>query len=538
MAGGSEPAEADRATAKPPLNDTERRQFDLVRRFGTLGALLLACGSLGAGAAPVFNPVPDMPVIGLFARLPSVAIACSYTGLFAILVAWLWLGRFTRPDKPRLATTRQLNRVMLLWTAPLVFIPPMFSRDVYSYLAQSKIFLLGMNPYEVGPAPGLGTADLLARNVPNVWRETPAPYGPAFLAAGRAITSLVGGDHVISAALLHRFLELIGVALFVWALPRLARRFGVQPVSALWLGALNPLVLFHLIAGAHNEALMIGFMLAGIEVALTKMPPVPLPGEPVAPITRAELGYFLGGALLVSVGAAIKFTALVGLGFLGVHAARRLGGTWRRLIQVGVVSMLVSGVVLAGFSMIGGLGFGWFSAALSTPGQIKTFLAPMTDIGNVTGQIGIALGFGDNTDAAIDLLRQFGMVASVLIAAAVLLLSFYGKVRPLTGIALAFGAIVFFGASVQPWYLLWAMIPLAAGIAAPRFRIWVALIVTAATLVSPMPTGSSPTGGGFVVPESIVLALIVLAVLLLLVRNRIPVLGFSLWRKRSLTPRD
>ena len=39
-------------------------------------------------------------------------------------------------------------------------------------------------------------------------------------------------------------------------------------VSALWLGAANPLLLMHLVAGIHNEALMLGLMLTGTEFAL------------------------------------------------------------------------------------------------------------------------------------------------------------------------------------------------------------------------------------------------------------------------------
>ena len=51
-------------------------------------------------------------------------------------------------------------------------------------------------------------------------------------------------------------------------MPRLARRCGVAEVSALWLGAANPLLLMHLVAGIHNEALMMGLMLTGTEFAL------------------------------------------------------------------------------------------------------------------------------------------------------------------------------------------------------------------------------------------------------------------------------
>ena len=67
--------------------------------------------------------------------------------------------------------------------------------------------------------------------------------------------------------LCHRLVVLLGVGLIVWATPRLARRCGVAEVSALWLGAANPLLFMHLVAGIHNEALMLGLMLAGTEFA-------------------------------------------------------------------------------------------------------------------------------------------------------------------------------------------------------------------------------------------------------------------------------
>ena len=165
----------------------------------------------------------------------------------------------------------QMARTLVMWTAPLVLTVPMFSKDVYSYLAQSEIAARGLDPYTVGPAEALGNADPLTRGVPTMWRDTPSPYGPLFLTIGRGITWLTG-EHVVMGVVFQRLLALIGFAMIVWALPRLARRFGINPVSALWLGAANPLVLFHLVVGIHNESLAIGLMLVGIELGLRKMP--------------------------------------------------------------------------------------------------------------------------------------------------------------------------------------------------------------------------------------------------------------------------
>ncbi|EUA34949.1 putative membrane protein [Mycobacterium xenopi 3993] len=80
--------------------------------------------------------------------------------------------------------------------------------------------------------------------------------------------SALTGENIVAAVLCHRLVVLIGVGLIVWATPRLARRCGVAEVSALWLGAANPLLIMHLVAGIHNEALMLGLMLAGTEFAL------------------------------------------------------------------------------------------------------------------------------------------------------------------------------------------------------------------------------------------------------------------------------
>src|SRR3712207_6888407 len=53
-------------------------------------------------------------------------------------------------------------------------------------------------------------------------------------------------ENIVAAVLSHRLVVLLGVGLIVWATPRLARRCGVAEVSALWLGAANPLLIMHL----------------------------------------------------------------------------------------------------------------------------------------------------------------------------------------------------------------------------------------------------------------------------------------------------
>ena len=505
------------ATEPSPLDAPERRQLDVIRRWGTVGALLMVVGSLGAGAAPVFSPLPGTPVLGLFVRMPSVAMGMVWTGVFMIVSAWLWLGRFVKPGRIRLATRSQLDRTLLMWTMPLVFVLPMFSRDVYSYLAQSEIAERGQDPYEFGPATALGVEHPLTMNVPNIWRETPAPYGPLFLAVGRVIAMLTG-DHVLPGVFLHRLLALVGLGMIVWALPRLARRFGVPPVGALWLGALNPLVLFHIVIGVHNDGLAIGLMLVGLELALRKMPVV-IRGATPPPVTREELLWVALGATMVVMGAMVKIPAMLALGFLGVMVARRLGGRLTDLVRVATFLAVVAAVVTALVCLGTGYGFGWTST-LNVATTVKSWMSPPTALGYLAGGLGITLSLGNHTESTIALARILGQAVSVLIVVTLLWKSFRGRIKAVNGLGAGLGAVLVLGPVLQPWYVLWAALPLATAVVAKRFRGF-AMTTSAFIAIILPPTGSAFDGRAYVVPQAVTGAVITFVLCVLIARKQL-----------------
>ncbi len=90
-----------------------------------------------------------------------------------------------------------------------------------------------------------------------------------------------------------RVLALIGVALMIFAIPRLARLAGVEERFAIWLGVLNPLVLVHLIGDAHNDALMIGLMMAGLTLAIERRPAAGAVMVTLAALVKAPAGLAL-----------------------------------------------------------------------------------------------------------------------------------------------------------------------------------------------------------------------------------------------------
>ncbi|MFZ0043844.1 MAG: polyprenol phosphomannose-dependent alpha 1,6 mannosyltransferase MptB, partial [Solirubrobacteraceae bacterium] len=195
----------------------------------------------------------------------GAALAMVYVGMAALCVAWLGLG-------VQLPSRWGAWGIAVAWLLPLALAPPLFSRDVYSYLAQGTILHLGHSPYHQAPVilGSLGRQHVLDAVSP-FWRHTTAPYGPLFLELISAIVGIVGA-HLIGGVLLVRALNVIGLVLLAVFVPRLAQALGADERRGLWLALLSPLLALELISPAHNDVLMIGLLAAGVAYALQGHP--------------------------------------------------------------------------------------------------------------------------------------------------------------------------------------------------------------------------------------------------------------------------
>lgn len=510
------------------LGPAETTQLHRIRLFGATGTVLMAVGALGAGAQPVLqNPVQGVRGLGLAARMPSAALTLTMTGIVLVVLAWLLLGRFAigrrDPDgQPRRLTRSQLDRTLLLWIVPLVVAPPMFSKDVYSYLAQSEIAARGLDPYAIGPAGALGVDHVLTRTVPNIWRDTSAPYGPAFLWLGEKIAALTG-DNIVAGIFVHRLFALVGVALIVWALPRLARRCGVASVSALWLGAANPLLLFHLVAGVHNEALMLGLMLTGVELALRGVYPDSTHGD----TSRGRAAAWIaGGTAVIALSAMIKVPSLLALGFVGMALARRRGGGFRAVMTTAVMLGIGAALVVGFVSWGSGLGWGW-TQTLGTATEVRSWMSIPTLLGMATGLGGVLLGLGDHTTAVLSITRPVAAVVAAFITVRMLLATLTGRIHPVGALGVSLGAIVLLFPVVQPWYLLWAVIPLAAWATRPIFRIPTIAFSSVVSVIL-MPNGGEYQP--FIIVQAAIATIAVVGLLIVATRNILP------WRGEERAP--
>ena len=395
---------------------------------GAIGSGVLAIGALALGWIPPLFNVASVPVLGLLRSTSAGELlgrAAVLIGGALILQSWLLLGTDVLSGR---ASMPSLYRILGLWVAPALLVPPLFSRDPYSYFVQGRLLQLGLDPYTHGAAsvPGWFQA-----GVDPMWAETPTPYGPLYLLLQKAVVTIAQTPYWSAVA--FRLVAIIGVACMAYAVPRLAARQGIDAPAATWLAVMNPLVLLHFAFGGHNDALMVGFMLIGLEFALQR---------------RA-----LPATLWIAAAVAIKPIAFVIVPFAALLVIPWATTLLRRVLAYALSGITVLALVL-GMGAVVGVGGGWIQA-LTTPGSVRTWLSPPTAIGMTIGLIGDAFGNRDVDAIAVSTVRLICMALAIGYCL-YLLLRPQGR-SPVRAALLAFTAIIGLGPVVQPWYLLWAL---------------------------------------------------------------------------------
>ena len=217
-------------------------------------------------------------------------------------------------------------RARWLWTAIAILVTgfalagPLLSLDVFSYITYARLGAEhGLNPYESAPADL--PADPAASRVDD-WRFAVSVYGPAFTLATYPL-GLVG---VAAALWILKAATALAVLAICGLTARVAAARGVRPATAAAFVALNPLVLVHVVGGAHNDALMTVGVIAGVAA---------LAGGRDA----------LAGASLV-VAAAVKVTGAVAAPFAFAASPRRsplLAGALAAAVVIALATLVAFG---------------------------------------------------------------------------------------------------------------------------------------------------------------------------------------------------
>ena len=184
--------------------------------------------------------------------------------------------------------------VLALWIVPLLLAPPLFSRDIYSYAAQGEMMSHHISPYHYGPGV-LGAAPSVTR-----WSTTcgSTPRCPTGRCSWRptGFRQCSGRTTSWSTSCCCGCSPSSGSG--SW--PCRSRRWRAvwaRSVPPSRMAVLNPVTILHLVGGAHNDALMLGLLMAGLAVARR--------GRPVA------------GIVLCALAAAVKVPAALGVFYIG-----------------------------------------------------------------------------------------------------------------------------------------------------------------------------------------------------------------------------
>ncbi|MEU8213904.1 polyprenol phosphomannose-dependent alpha 1,6 mannosyltransferase MptB [Micromonospora sp. NPDC049044] len=435
------------------------------RYAGLVGAVLLAVAGHLGGALPD-APLGATPESIWRAPGGPATLACWLVGSALLVGAW-WSLRGGAPS------TRWAYVTAGLWALPLLVAPPLGSRDVYSYACQGWTYAHGVDPYAVGvAAAGCPWLDAVAP----IWRDTPAPYGPVFVLLAALAVSVGGGLTGTIVAL--RVIAVAGLLLGALSLPGLARAVGVPTRRAAWLALAGPLVGVHLVAGAHNDAVMLGLLLSGLLIVVRR---------PCRPWALLAAGVLLGLAVTVKASAVVvvPFAALAAVrGRPTVRSLVRDGG-W--LAGGSLAALLVS-------SAVSGLGFGWVGG-LTHSGDSEQWTSPPTAVGLVVDYAGALVG---RDPQAVPVFRT---VALLLLVAVLMVLwwrawaalrasSDPALARPrvaLRGAGLALAATVVLSPVFHPWYATWPLALLA--LSAGRTK-WFVLPAAAAVFLA-LPDGTN-----------------------------------------------
>ena len=138
------------------------------------------------------------------------------------------------------------------------------------------------------------------------------------------------------------------------------------------LAVLNPLTLLALVGGAHNDAIMVGLLLAGVTAARSYHP--------------------VWGVVLCALAASIKVPAAIGIVYVAWDWAGPFAD-WRRRARMLVRAGLITVAVMGALSLVSGLGWGWI-ANLGTPGTVRSWMAPATAVGLLISGTAHVFGIG------------------------------------------------------------------------------------------------------------------------------------------------
>ncbi|MGE5408057.1 MAG: polyprenol phosphomannose-dependent alpha 1,6 mannosyltransferase MptB [Syntrophothermus sp.] len=300
--------------------------------------------------------------------------------------------------------------------AAFALTPVLLSHDAFSYVDYARLGVVhGLDPYV--HRPDAVPTDPAFADV--TWTHTASAYGPLFT----LVTYPLAWLPVDAAVAVLKASAALAVGALALIVARIAAWRGVDPLRAAAFLALNPLVLVHVVGGAHNDAL--AMLLATIAVA--------------AVLARRDAG---GGVVLVAA-VAIKASAA----FLAPFAL--LGALERRRAAIRFAMGAAAAVLAIGAAAY--LAFGWdWTRGLGHAGENQGRTSHLSVPATVARIAGVGPGPVRVTALVLYALAVVGLLAWTWRGGD------WVRAAGWAGLGLLLAT-----SWLLPWYLIWAL-PLAA----------------------------------------------------------------------------
>ncbi len=307
--------------------------------------------------------------------------------------------------------------------------PPLQYTDVFNYINYARMGIVHhLDPYVSVPIlePHGDPAFTLSN-----WHWLVSPYGPLFTLLTYVLVPLgvAAGFWALKCALC---LASLAVLTLVW---RSAQLLGRNPVRAVALAGLNPIVLVWGLGADHNDIFMVLPLTLGVYLLIRARVGAP---RPRLPYVRSEVAHECLAAFALVAACGIKASAAVAIPIAFVAAPRR------RAFAAGLAS---AAVVLG---LVSSVAFGAHLPGLSSQTQLVTEIGPANILGWVLGQ-------GGETDTLRTVLT---LLAGAFVLCAAALASRPGR----DWIALAGASLFAVWVTTSwfaPWYIVW-ILPFAA----------------------------------------------------------------------------
>jgi alpha-1,6-mannosyltransferase len=265
---------------------------------------------------------------------------------------------------------------------------------------------------------------------------------------------------------------------------------------------------------------MLGLMLAGMEFCLRAIGggSAQRSDAGTPPFGRRAWLLLVFGAVVITLSSTVKFTSIIALGFVGMALARRWGHGLRPVLAAAITLSVITVATTLFVSFASGLGFGWIYT-LNTASAVRSWMSMPTAVGIITGFGGVLLGLGDHTTALLSITRPIAGSVAVFVTLRMLVATWTGRLPAVGALGVSLAAIVLLFPVVQPWYLLWAIVPLAAWATTRAFRV-PAVVLSSVVSVVLMPRGADY--GVFQIIEAAIAVVVVSVAFIVATRHLLP----------------